>query len=139
MLCCLCSSCVFAQSKTSISAIGATLFTGINEQTQIDDMGLSVIVNLTSVEKANTVSIGVGATSLTADGISTIFEVVKANRTFYLVEQNVRAVIENGTVTVFVHLNGKPEDYQGKYAIVRVTDKEGHTSPSESVLIKWKE
>ena len=65
-----------------------------------------------------------------------IFEVVKEGKYYYLVEQNLRFKVENGTVNVFIHLNGKPEDYQNKYAIVKVTDKEGKTSPSVSVLIQ---
>lgn len=125
----------FAQSKCSISALGASLDTTLNAQTQLDEIELSVIFNISGIGQANTISVGVGALSLTADGISTIFEVVKEGKTYFLVEQNMRFKVESGTVSVFIHLNGKPEDYQNKYAIVKITDKEGHTSNPQSVLI----
>lgn len=130
-------SCSYVQAqKSTITSLGARLITDLNEQTQTDDMGLAVTLNVNGVQYANTLSIGVGALSLTADGISTIFAVVKDNRAFYVVEQNVRSKVENGMVTVYVHLVGKLEDYKGKYAIVNVTDKEGNTSPTMSVLIQ---
>jgi hypothetical protein len=130
-------SCAYVQAqKSTITSVGARLVTDINEQTQTDDMGLAVTLRIEGVQYANTVSIGVGTLSLTADGISTIFEVVKDNRAFYVVEQNIRAKVENGMVTVFVHLVGNLTDYKGKYAIVSVTDKEGHVSPIQSVQIE---
>ena len=123
------------QSKCSISALGASLDTTLNAQTQLDEIELSAIFNVSGIGQANTISVGVGALSLTADGISTIFEVVKEGKEFYLVEQNMRFKVVNGTVNVFIHLDGKPGDYQNKYAIVKVTDKEGHTSEPQSVVI----
>jgi len=125
----------FAQSKCAISALGASLDTTLNAQTQLDEIELSVIFNISGIGQANTISVGVGVLSLTPDGISTIFEVVKEGKSYYLVEQNMRFKVENGTVNVFIHLDGKPEDYQNKYAIVRVTDKEGHASEPQSVVI----
>ena len=123
------------QSKCAISALGASLDTTLNAQTQLDEIELSVIFNISGIGQANTISVGVGVLSLTPDGISTIFEVVKEGKSYYLVEQNMRFKVENGTVNVFIHLDGKPEDYQNKYAIVRVTDKEGHASEPQSVVI----
>lgn len=128
------TSTTFAQSKASISALGAKLDT-INVQTQLDELGLTVIFNISGIEKASTVSVGVGTLSLTADGISTIFDVVKDNRAYFLVQQNMRFKVESGTVTVFVHLDGKLADYQDKYAIVKITDKEGNTSEPQSVVL----
>ena len=125
----------FAQSRCSISALGASLDTTVNAQTQLDEIELSVIFNISGIAQANTVSIGVGALSLTADGISTIFEVVREGKLYYLVEQNMRFKVESGTVNVFIHLDGKPVDYYNKYAIVKVTDKEGRTSAPQSVII----
>lgn len=124
------------QYKSTITSVGARLVTDLNEQTQTDDMGLAVTLRVEGIQYANTLSIGVGTLSLTADGISTIFEVVKDNRAFYVVEQNVRAKVENGMVTVYVHLVGNMADYKGKYVIVSVTDKEGHVSPVTSSLIR---
>ena len=130
-------SCTYVQAqKSTITSLGARLVTDLNEQTQTDDMGLAVTLRVDGIQYANTLSIGVGTLSLTADGISTIFEVVKDNKAFYVVEQNVRSKVENGMVTVYVHLVGNLTDYKGKYAIVSATDKEGHVSPVQSVQIQ---
>lgn len=125
-----------AQSKATISSLGAKLDSTLNAQTQLDDMGLSVIFSIQGIQYANTVTIGVGSVSIVTDGINTIFEVVRDGKMYYLVEQNMRFKVDNGTVTVFIHLNGKPEDYLSKYAIVRITDKEGHSSEPQSVRIR---
>lgn len=131
---------VYAQQpKCKVLSLGAAYIADSTGEVLVGSFStaLRATLHIEGIAFATSVSIGVGTTPLSPDGITTIFEVIKDNRSFFLVEQNQRYPVDAGMVKVLLPASDKKEDYVGHYLIVQVTDKEGKISAPVSVEISY--